>query len=69
MFALPNVHIREPIEVDGFALVPWNDERLATMARANRNLNSLLAAFRTEFGDQIEPPVIIWRSDMPDTYR
>ena len=49
MFALPNVHIREPIEVDGFALVPWQDERLIAMARTNTNFNSLMGAFRTEF--------------------
>src|SRR5260370_41716978 len=28
MFALPNILVQEPIEVDGFALVPAADERI-----------------------------------------
>lgn len=68
MFALPNIRLDQAIEVDGFALAPVTDDRIQEMAR-NRRFRSFLGRFKTEFGDPVEPAVIIWRNDKPDTYR
>jgi hypothetical protein len=69
MFALPNLVLREAIEVDGFALAPAHDDRIVEMARTRTAFGSFMGRFKTEFGDEIEPSVIIWRDDMPNSYR
>jgi hypothetical protein len=69
MFAVPNLVLRDPIDVEGFALAPAGDERVVEMMRKNRRFGSFMMRFKTEFGDAIEPSVIIWRNDMPDSYR
>lgn len=68
MFALPNIGLDEAIEVDGFALAPVTDDRVQEMAR-NERFRSFLGRFTTEFGVPVEPAIIIWRNDKPDTYR
>jgi len=69
MFALPNVNIAFPIEVDGFAMVPPDDFRIKAIASKQRRFGSFLKRFKTEFGVQVQPSTIIWRRDKPDTYR
>jgi hypothetical protein len=68
MFALPNILLQDAIEVDGFALAPLSDPRIQTMSR-NARFRSFLRRFKTEFGDPVQPAVIIWRNDKPQTYR
>ncbi|WP_456661929.1 hypothetical protein [Bradyrhizobium sp. LB13.1] len=68
MFALPNIRLQEAIEVDGFAVAPVTDQRVQEMSR-NRRFRSFLGRFKTEFGVPVEPAVILWRNDKPDTYR
>ena len=67
MFTLPNVHTTFAIEVDGFAMVPPDDFRIK--APKQRRFGSFMKRFKTEFGDPVQPSVIIWRRDKPDTYR
>jgi hypothetical protein len=69
MFALPNVHVTFPIEVDGFALVPPDDFRIRAIASEQKRFGSFMKKFKTEFGDRVHPSVIIWRRDKPGTYR
>ncbi|MGJ4994996.1 hypothetical protein ACQR0Z_11310 [Bradyrhizobium sp. HKCCYLS3077] len=69
MFSLPNLQIRFPIEIDGFALVPVNDFRIEAIKKKQPRLGSFLKRFKTEFGDPVAPSTIIWRRDKPDTYR
>jgi hypothetical protein len=69
MFALPNVHTTFPIEVDGFALVPTGDFRIQAIAHQQRRFGSFMKKFKTEFGDPVQPSVLIWRKDGPGTYR
>jgi hypothetical protein len=69
MFALPNVYVKFPIEVDGFALVPPNDFRINAIAKAQPRFGSFMKRFKNEFGSPLHPSVIIWRRDKPDTYR
>ncbi|WP_354233168.1 hypothetical protein [Bradyrhizobium sp. I1.8.5] len=69
MFSLPNVRVKFPIQVEGFALVPADDFRIEAIKKKQPRLGSFLKRFKTEFGDAVEPSTIIWRKDRPDTYR
>lgn len=69
LFSLPNVGVNSPVQVDGFALVPPDDFRIAAIKKQQPRLGSLLKRFKTEFGDPVAPSTIIWRKDQPDTYR
>jgi hypothetical protein len=69
MFSLPNLNVKFPIQVEGFALVPADDFRIEAIKKKQPRLGSFLKRFKTEFGDAVEPSTIIWRKDKPDTYR
>jgi hypothetical protein len=69
MFAMPNIAIQEPIEVPGMALVPADDGRLMVMAKKHRRFAMYLRRFKTEFGDQVWPSILIRESTSPDRYR
>jgi hypothetical protein len=69
MFALPNIEVKRPVEVDGFALASIHDARVRELAEANPNFSEFLNRFTTEFGKRIVPSVFICRDDAPMTYR
>lgn len=69
MFALPNIEVKRPIEVDGFALASIHDARVHELAQAHPNFREFLNRFTTEFGNPIVPSVFICRDDAPTTYR
>jgi hypothetical protein len=69
MFAVPNIEVRRPIEVEGFALASIHDDRIQALAEAQPNFRQLLSRFTTEFGQPITPSVFICRDDAPITYR
>jgi hypothetical protein len=69
MFALANIEVRQPIEVDGFALASIHDARVRELAEAHPNFHEFLNRFTTEFGQPIVPSVFICRDDAPITYR
>jgi hypothetical protein len=69
MFALPNVHVTFPIEVDGFAMAAPDDFRIKAIAKKQPRFGSFMKKFKTEFGVPVQPSTIIWRKDKPDTYR
>jgi hypothetical protein len=69
MFALPNIEIRQAIEVDGFALASVDDQRVQELADAHPNFRQFLNRFTTEFGQPIVPSIFICRDDAPITYR
>jgi hypothetical protein len=69
MFALPNIDIAFPIQVDGFALTRVEDFRVKSIAKKQIRFASYLKKFKNEFGDAKQPSLIIWRKDKPNTYR
>jgi hypothetical protein len=69
MFALPNIHVEEPIERPGIALVSLKDERLTTLSKKHRRFAMYMRSFTTEFGVAISPSVLIRESSSPDRYR
>src|SRR5713101_4344548 len=58
MFSLPNVHVKFPIDVDGFALVAPDDFRIKAIKKQQPRLGSFLKKFKTEFGDPVQPSTI-----------
>jgi hypothetical protein len=69
LFALPNVEVKPPIEVDGFALVSARDVRIQELADAHPNFGEFLNRFTTKFGQPIVPSVFICRADIPVSYQ
>jgi len=69
MFAMPNIAVQEPIEVEGLAIVTANDERLRALAKKHRRFAMYLRRFKTEFGVQVWPSVLIRESASPERYR
>jgi len=69
MFALPNIALEDPIDVDGVALVSIHDDRIQALAKKHKRFASYLGRFRSEFGREVQPSIIIWRDDSSDLYR
>ena len=69
MFALPNIHIIEPVEVPSLALVYSQDDRVQASAAQHKNFTIYLKHFSAEFGDLILPSLIIWDDQGPEQYR
>ena len=69
MFAMPNIKIQEPGEIDGICIVSVFDERIKALADRYPKFKAFLSQFRTEFGQQINPSLIMVRDDAPLTYR
>jgi hypothetical protein len=69
MFALPNIGVEEPIEIDGLALASTSDQRIQVLAEEHDNFANYLESFRTEFGRSLQPSIIIRRDDTSDLYR
>ncbi len=68
MFALPNVDVEEPIEVDGMALVSLRDDRIHQLIEKYTKLAEYVGKFESEFGNRILPSIIIWREDAHKLY-
>ena len=69
MFALPNIEVEEPIELDGMALATIADQRIQDLAAQHQSFANYLASFRSEFNNRINPSIIICRDDTPAPYR
>jgi hypothetical protein len=69
MFALPNIDVEEPIELDGLALATISDQRIQELADQHPNFHTYLDSFRSEFNHRINPSIIILRDDTHKLYR
>jgi hypothetical protein len=69
MFALPNIAVEEPIEIDGMALAATSDIRIRELAQKHENFANYLESFQTEFSHHLQPSIIIRRADTPELYR
>jgi hypothetical protein len=69
MFAPPHIDVEEPIEVPGMAIVSLRDARLTDLTRRHRRFAMYMRRFKTEFGEQIWPSVLIRESTSPEQYR
>jgi len=69
MFALPHIDLEEPVEVPGMAIVSLRDERLQLLAKKHRRFAMYMRRFKTEFGLQIWPSILIRENSSPEQYR
>jgi hypothetical protein len=69
MFALPNVDVEEPIERPGIALVLVRDERLKALVKNHARFAMYLRRFKTEFGIQVWPSILLRENSSPERYR
>lgn len=69
IWALPNLMVDEPVETTFVALVPVEDERVGRACGRFVGLERFLGAFKDEFGGEIDPSLIMIRSDAPDRVR
>jgi hypothetical protein len=59
MFALPNIHVKDPVETPSLALVYAQDERVKSLAATHANFAAYLKQFSTEFGVTISPSLLM----------
>lgn len=69
MFALPNIHVTDPVEIDHLALVYAEDKRVKSLADKHANFKAYLDQFSTEFEDKLRPSLLIWNESGPEAYR
>jgi hypothetical protein len=65
LFVLPNLLVKEPVEVEYVALAPPSDPRCAEIAKTNTNFYPFLNSFTDAFQRQVIPAVLIARADAP----
>jgi hypothetical protein len=65
LFVLPNLLVKEPVEVEYVALVPPDDPRCIQIGQTNHNFLPFLDAFTDAFQRQVIPSVLIVREDAP----
>ena len=69
IFILPNVQLRCPIEGEIAALTPANDPRVVALSHAHPKLGRFLDRFTDNFGENVEPAVLLRRADTPPRFQ
>lgn len=65
IFVLPNLNLAAPIEGGPAVLAPGHDTRVRRIIDAHPRFGSFLSRFTDEFGQGVEPAVILLASDAP----
>jgi hypothetical protein len=63
VFTLPNVLVKDPIEVEYVALVSPDDPRCREIGKTNKNFLKFLRSFTDAFKRKVIPSVVIMRDD------
>jgi hypothetical protein len=69
MFALPNIRVIDPVEIDHLAIMYADDKRVAALEAAHPNFKLYLGQFATEFGDNVRPSLLMWNDAGPEAYK
>src|SRR5690349_9750668 len=69
MFAMPNVKVQDPVEVDGIAIVSPFDQRIVELTQKYPRFGVFIKRFKTEFSRDLSPSFIMVRDDAPMLYR
>jgi hypothetical protein len=69
MFAMPNVKVQDPIEVDGIAIASPFDKRIVELTEKHARFGVFIKRFKTEFSRELNPSFIMVRDDAPMLYR
>jgi hypothetical protein len=65
LFVLPNLLVKQPVEVEYVALVPPDDPRCLQIGKANTNFTRFLGSFTDAFKRKVIPSALIVRADAP----
>ena len=68
-FTLPNVFVKDPIEVEYVALVSPEDPRCKAIGKTNKNFLKFLRSFTDAFKHKVVPSVLLLREDAPQWVR
>ena len=68
LFVLPNVELRSAIKCDIAALVPAHDQRVVDLMRAQPMFCRFLDRFADNFGEYVEPAVLLVRGNAPQSF-
>lgn len=66
IWVLPNISLDEAVESEFFALVPFGDERVATLTRQHAQFRKFMNGFVDTFRTRVEPALILRRDDVPE---
>ena len=69
LFVLPNLLVKEPVEVEFVALVSPEDPRCLKIGKANPNFRKFLRSFTDAFKREVIPSVLLMRDDAPSWVR
>jgi hypothetical protein len=69
VFTLPNVFVKDPIEVEYVALVSPEDPRCKAIGKTNKNFLKFLRSFTDAFKRKVVPSVVLLREDAPQWVR
>ena len=56
IWVMPNLRLREAIDARQAALVPFEDGRIAQLARNHRRFKTFMSRFTDAFGSRKDPP-------------
>ena len=65
LFVLPNLLVKQPVEVEYVALLPPDDPRCLQIGKANSNFTKFLGSFTDAFKRKVIPSALIVRADAP----
>jgi hypothetical protein len=69
MFALPNVRMNHPVEIDYLAIVHASEPRAQALASTSANFKHYMTHFKNEFDVDCQPSLILWNDAGPREYR
>jgi hypothetical protein len=69
LFTLPNLLVKEPVEVEFLALTAPDDPRCLIIGKANPNFKKFLRSFTDAFRRKVIPSVLLMREDAPSWVR
>ena len=69
LFTLPNLLVKEPVEVEFLALTAPDDSRCLIIGKANPNFRKFLGSFTDAFRRKVIPSVLLMREDAPSWVR
>lgn len=69
LFTLPNLLVKEPVEVEFLALTAPDDPRCSIIGKTNPNFRKFLRSFTDAFRRKVIPSVLLMREDAPSWVR
>src|SRR5262245_12139041 len=69
MFALPNIRVLDPVEIDHIAIIYADDKRIRELEVKYPTFNLYLSQFSNEFAVKLRPSLLMWNDAGPEGYK